>query len=365
MRKSVLFASLMIGLATSIIIVSCEDAPEPYNGPLPEKFSVDIPTAITSGTSADRTKADTLSGNAIYLNLATFIAVGGGSAKLVEEFIYGIRRYALENVEIATFNSDQDNREKNLIVVKDVEFEGKTWGYMLIVTDAESESNADSGKALQIYWDHGSPIHGVAIIKPYNCDRTNNQGIPNATFRIDYDEQSAEGYDAQMEIRIAGLPMPANEPFAISTLHMFVGKKGDDVDVYGNSTHPNAAFFTGQKGFAWAFVAAGNDPLNIGVAEVGLPPVTLDEGDRAILLKDYSIEEVFTSEVQAAFPLVPESIIKSYLKNTAAPGYFSDKGFVAGGKSPGPAWNTLVGRLENLSPYNPKVTANLKVAFSN
>jgi hypothetical protein len=358
-----LFASLIIALATSFIVVSCEEAPEPYSGPLPEKFSIDIPTAITSGTTASRTKADTLSGNAIYLNLATFIAVGGGSAKLVEQFIYGIRRYALENVEIATFTSDDDGREKNMIVVKDVEFEGKTWGYMLLINDAESETNADLGKALQIYWDHGVPIHGVAIIKPYNVDRTHNTAIPNAVYRVDYDEQSAEGYDAQMEIWISGLPTPANEPFAITTLHMFAGKKGDNVDVFGNSTHPNAALFTGQKGFGWAFVASGNYPENIGVAEVGLPPVTLDASDRNVLLKEYSIEEVFTAEVQAAFPLVPEFIIKSYLKNTAAPGYFSNKGFVAGGKSPGASWNTLAGRLENLTPYNPRATADLRVKF--
>jgi len=52
------------------------------------------------------------------------------------------------------------------------------------------------------------------------------------------------------------------------------------------------------------------------------------------------------------------------LQNTAAPGYFNEKaGFLSGGESPGPEWDALAARLENLSPYNPLETSNLTVAF--
>lgn len=354
---------MIVIIALIASLSSCENDPTPNNDFLPEKFSVDIPTAISSEASAGRTKADTLNGNAVYLNLATFIAVGAGSAHLVEDFISGIRRYALEHVETATFTSDDDKRKKNLVVQKDVAFEGKTWQFMLTVTDADSENNADGGLALQIFWNHGTPIHGVAVVKPYNCNRNDNGAIPDALFRINYDEQTDAGYDAQMEVSISGMPLPANAPYAISTLRMFAGKKGDVVDVFGNSSHPNASFFSGQKGFGWAFVASGSDSENIGVAEVGLPPLTLDESDRVTLLKTYSIKTVFTNEVQTAFPFIPQHVINAYLKNTSAPGYFNNTGFVAGGKSPGPAWDALADRLDALSPYNPKATATLAVSF--
>jgi hypothetical protein len=358
-----LYASLISVLVISLTIVSCQNDPEPKAGMMPERFSVDIPSSMTTGASAGRTQGDTLSGNAVYLNLATFIAVGGGSAKIVEDIIHGINRYALVNVETATFNGEDDGRAKHLVVTKEVDFEGKTWQYMLLVTDADSEGNADGGKAIQVYWNQGTPIHGVAIIRPYNCDRAHNAPLMNAMYRVNYDEETDAGYDAQMEIRISGLPTPQSELFAISTLHMFVGKKGKIVDVYGNSNHPNAAFFTGTKGFNWAFVAAGSDDQNIAVAEVGLPPSSLNESNRTLLLKEYSIENVFTSEIHAAFPLLPEIYIKSYLKNTAAPGYFSNQGFVAGGRSPGVAWDALNTRLNDLTPYNPHATAELSVTF--
>jgi hypothetical protein len=359
--KIKLFASGLIALV--LLTISCEEGPDPQAELLPERFSVDIPTAISAGASSGRVKADTLNGNAIYLNLATFIAVGGGSAKVVEGIIQGIRKYALDRVETATFTSDEDSRKKNLVVTKDVSFEGATWQYMLIVTDADSEGNADGGKAVQVYWNHGTPIHGVAMIKPYNADRTHNGGIKDAVFRINYDEVTDDGYDAQMEVLISGLPTPIGETFAINNLRMFVGKKGDVVDVFGNSNHPRAAFFTGATGFDWAFVASGNDAQDIAVAEVGLPPSTLDNSIRTTLLKDYSIQNVLTAQVQTAFPFLPATVIANYLKNTAAPGYFGSAGFIAGGKSPGASYDLLTLRLETMSPYSPKSISELQVRF--
>jgi len=363
MRKFQLSALLLIVLTVFSTLISCEKDPEPQSDFLPEKFSVDIPSSISSETSAGRTQADTLNGNVVYLNLATFIAVGSGSAKLVEEFITGIRRYGLEKVETASFTSDDDNRLKNAVVKKDVEFGGKNWQFAITVTDAESEGNPDGGKALQIYWNHGSPVHGIAVIKPYNCNRTSNGGIKDAIFQIKYDEQTDLGYEAQMEVSISGMPLPLDNPFAISTLRMFAGRKGDIVDVYGNSTHPNAGFFTGQRGYSWAFVAAGSNESNIGVAEVGLPSSSLDNSDRTKLLKEYSIKNVFTTEITTAFPFIPPVVVNSYLKNTSAPGYFDNKGFVAGGKSPATSYNALTARLDALSPYNPKATSTLRVTF--
>lgn len=365
MKTTKLISLGMAGLFFALLSCDSNQDLKPQQDLLPQSFSVDIPDAISKSTATGRVQGDTLKGNAIYLNLATFIAVGDGSAKMVEEIIHGIRKYKIDRVLTMTFKSDEDNRTKNLDVKANITFESKTWEYMLTITDADSEGTADGGKAIQIFWNNESPIKGIAIIKPYNCDRVKNGGAKDAVFRIDYEEQPASGYEAQMEVRIAGLPLesPLANPFSINTLHMFAGKKGDVVEVYGNSNHPNAVFFSGQRGFNWAFVAAGNDAANIGVAEVGLPPSALDKSDRTTLLKEYSIKNVFTNEIHAAWPWLNPTDVAAYLKNTSAPGYFDKNGFVSGGKSPGAGWDALTLKLDGLTPYNPKATSALVVTF--
>jgi hypothetical protein len=179
------------------------------------------------------------------------------------------------------------------VVVKDSEFDGQMWEFQLTITDADSEGNDDGGKALQVFWNR-HPMKGIAILKPYNIDRLNSADMGDAMFRIDYNEDDLF-YDATMMVYAAGLPMPSplENPFALKSLKMFAGKKGDIIDVYGNSDHPNAILISGTPGFNWAFVAAGNDVKDLGVAEVGLPPSNLDEPSREKLLGYYAIGEVW------------------------------------------------------------------------
>jgi hypothetical protein len=366
-----IFSLALVGLLFSVVLTSCESNQDvnKQNDILPETFRVDIPSSIsnanTNGRLSGRTKEDSLHGNDIYQNLNLFIAVGEGASQLVEEFINGIRKHRIDRIQSLTYKSDDDNRTKNLVVESDVTFESKAWDYVLTVTDADSESAADGGKALQIFWNNTAPVQGIAIIKPYNCDRTENAAAKDAIFRIDYSEAGTNGYDAEMEVRIAGLPLanPLNDPYSINTLHMFAGKKGDVVDVYGNSNHPNAFLFTEQTGFNWAFVASGNDVKNIAVAEVGLPPSQLDEDDRSVLLKEYSIKNVFTNGITTMWLGIDQTLLANYLKSTAAPGYFDNKGFIKGGTSPGTDWDALTTRMNLLSPYNPLETNNLTVSF--
>lgn len=364
---------LIVGLACSMLFSSCENNPDvtPQEDILPTSFSVDIPSSISNknlagGRIGGRSKDDMVKGNDIYVNLGTFIAVGEEASKLVETFIEGIRKHKIDRVISLTYVGEDDNRTKNLVVVSQSTFEGKTWDYQLTITDADSENQADGGKALQIFWNKSSTVEGIAIIKPYNCDRNKKSEAKDAVFRIDYSEAGDLGYDAQMEVSIAGLPLanPLTDPFSINTLRMFVGKKGDVVDVYGNSNHPNALLFSGNVGFNWAFVASGNETKDTGVAEVGLPPSKLNSSDRNVLLKDYSIKSVFTTEINKAWPGIDPTLLETYLSNTAAPGYFSKaKGFLSGGVSPGAEWDVLKARLDALSPYNPKETSELVVNF--
>jgi hypothetical protein len=160
------------------------------------------------------------------------------------------------------------------------------------------------------------------------------------------------------------LESPLNNPYSVSTLRMFAGRRGDVVDVFGNSNHPNAILFSGNVGFNWAFVAAGDDSENTGVAEVGLPPSTLESDNRDVILKDYSIKNVFTTEITSVWPDIDRQLLDTFLKSTAAPGYFDNHGFISGGESPGEKWDALAARIEGLTPYSPAQVSNLKVTFN-
>jgi hypothetical protein len=177
-------------------------------------------------------------------------------------------------------------------------------------------------------------------------------------------------YDSYMKVEIANLPLPdANlQPFAIKNLEMFVGKKGDNLDVFGNSDHPNAKFFTESKGFDWAFVASGSISQNISTAEVGVPPCQLDNSTRKALLEDYSIKSVLSAQINEwfldLFHVRPNADdLASYLKNADAPGYFNNNGFVQAGTAPNDAYSALVSRIQNLTPYNPKSVSELSINF--
>ena len=368
------FKSIIGGLAFVLIIASCDSNPDvtPREDLLPQQFRVDIPSSLSNSELANgrvipngRVKDDTVRGNDIYELLGVFIEIGDEAGELVEEIINGVRRNNIDRVITLTYISDDDNREKNLVVVDNSDFEGRTWDYQLTVTDADSEGEADGGKAMQVFWNVGQPVEGIAILKPFNIDRVANEFGGDAIFRIDYAETGEFGYEAHMEVQISGLPLPSPliDQFAIDNLKMFAGKNGNTIDVRGNSNHPNAQFFNGDQGFNWAFVASGDEILDIGVAEVGLPPSGLNETDRSVLLEEYSINNVFIREVTASFPGLTEELIAPFLVETEAPGYFSDEGFLSGGTSPGVAWDGLAARLGDLSPFNPSEVSSLTLDF--
>ena len=358
-----LFGIMIVGL-----IISCENNDEivfPEDSILPENFKVDIPSALSrQGTANGRIAVDTLDGNLIYVHLTNFIFTGEEAAEIVQDIIRGIVIYRINRPMALSFEGEEDGRTKNLVVLENSFFDGENWEFQLTITDAASEVNADGGKAIQIFWNR-NPIKGIAVLKPYNIDRTHDAELEQAIFRIDYSEAGEHGYEAHMIVQAADLPLeePLDNPYSMSALKMFVGKNGDIIDVYGNSDHPNAIFFSGQAGFNWAFVASGDDVQNIGAAEVGLPPSNLDEPSRTVILGDYAIKNVFTDEIYSVWPNIDPQVVEAYLYNTDAPGFFSQSGFVSGGTSPGPEYDNLVLRLPDLNPYNPKEIATLAISF--
>ena len=369
--KKLALLIISFSLAIAVFFTGCEQ----FSGPgqneesiLPEEFSIAIPASISFETveQTGTKSVEPLNGNLIYRHLAHFIRTGERGGELVEGIIKGIRKFNINEPLSLSYTSDEDGRIKNLEVVENAFFEGKTWEFRLNITDAESEVNEDGGYAMQIFWNR-KPVQGVAILKPYNINRNNGLNIPETIFRIDYSRAGESGYDAHMIVAASGLPLadPLDNMYSANALKMFVGRKGDIVDVYGNSNHPNAKFFTAETGFNWAFVASGNSDLNIGAAEIGLPGSYLDNPSRSVLLGDYSIRNVFSTRIYEVWPDISQESVDVFLYNTEAPGFFDRGGFIQGGTSPGEDHDELANRLPLLSPYNPKEIAEMSIAFGN
>jgi hypothetical protein len=366
--KKQIYYPIILFLLGMFIFTACEDN---YNGPgqdegiLPDQLTVDIPASLSQEVSAKKSATiEPLKGEEIYRHLRFFIHSGAHSARLVKHVIFAIRRYNIDQVKTVTYESEDDGRIKNLVVVEGPEFDGRVWEYGLTITDAESEGNEDGGKAMQIFW-NTRPKEGITLIKPYNLDRTNERRMAEAMFRIDYSGAGELGYDHHMIVSIADMPAidPLLAPFAMDGMKMFVGKKGDVVDVFGNSSHPNAKFLTEHVGYNWAFVASGSETEDIAVAEVGLPLSTVDAEEREVLLEEFSIYNVLYTEVKTVWPDASEEILNEWLVNTEAPGFFNVEGFIQGGEAPGDEFLPLVRRIGALSPYNPKTIANLEINF--
>jgi hypothetical protein len=362
------FSGYVFGFFMLSLLLSCDNNERlviPDDSILPENFKVDLPGALSyDGNTNGRMAIDPLDGNIIYGHLANFIHVGEEAAQIVEDIIQGIVFYRINRPMELSFESDDDGRVKNLVVMENRIFDGKEWEYQLTLTDLKSEAENDGGKAIQIFWNR-MPVEGIAILKPYNIDRTHHSDWENAVARIDYSEAGELGYEAHMIVQLAELPLeePLENPYSMQTLKMFAGKSGNTIDLFGNSDHPNALFFSGQTGYNWAFVASGDAAENIGVAEVGLPPSILDNQEREILLKDYAIKNVFNSEINAVWPDIDQQTLETFLNNTDAPGYFSQNGFVSGGESPGSEYDDLTLRLPDMIPYNPTEITALSISF--
>lgn len=379
MKERILKISLAIAFF-GLLIVSCKEKNETAEindgNIIPEYFTVEVPSVITQESSLKGDDAN-MHGGVIYKHMGTFVAVGKGAATIVQDIITAIRTYKIDKPMRFSYKSGDDNRTKNVTVVENSEFEGINWKYELTITDADSESEANAGMAMQLFWNI-NPVKGIAILHPYNINRNETGEWASANFRIDYSEESAgNNYEKEMIVSISDLSLPdtaGNEDarYAMQSLKMFVGKKGSIFDLYGNSNHPNATFFSDDSGFNWAFVASADNAKNIGIAEVGLPMSGETSKDRNVLIKQYAIRNVFraeilkkheiTEEILAQYPTV-NSIIDAALANTEPPAYFASGGFEKAGVKPNESYNEIIPRIENLTPYVPNDISALKVEF--
>jgi len=365
-RFTVLWAVIAIFF---VFTASCSKEDSENNpSDLPTSFRVDVPSSISQNATKKDALSGELSSGEIYQHLNNFIYLGDASAELIEDIIVGIRIYGLSQPMTFTYVSEEDGRTKNVVVIDNATFEGTTWEHQLSITDAESEGNEDKGYAIQVFW-NVSPIEGIAVLKPFNWDRSGVTSSEKTIFRVEYSEKADANYEAHMIVTIYGWEETVSDRFHMDNLKMFVGKNGDRIDVFGNSNHPDAwLFLQDTVGFNWAFVASGSETKNIGVAEVGLPPSSLDETSREVLLGTYSLKNVFTSQIREyiyqIYGVYPDqAALDTLLQNTDAPGYFNSGGFVQGGTAPSGNYEELTTAISTMVPYNPYTITNLSLSF--
>lgn len=360
-------------LAFTITFVGCKkDNITDEADIIPANFKVDIPNTLSKFDVLNTKSGDIPDGGDIYTHLTNFIAVGEAAADIVNEIIVAIGQYDLAQAMSFSFQSEEDGRTKTVVIIENSEFDGQTWEFELSLTDE------DGGKGLQVFWNN-SPVKGIAIMNPYNihrgCVAAKCDGYywvnENTMYRVDYSEAET-AYDAQMTVYISGLTLPTvpeksdYDRFTMETMKMFVGKKGDIIDVYGNSNHPLAWFLNPTKvGYSWAFVAAGDLSTERAVAEAGLPLSTVDSDSRVVILKDNSIHNVLYNEIAFLYPDATHQIILDYLVNTEAPAYFGPLGFVSAGTPPegSVAYDAAEASMNLLTPYSPYFVSNLEINF--
>jgi len=339
-------------------LISCsEDELAGRTVDIPSKFSVDIPSAISSATGGlnDRISGDgdgVIEGEEIYAALPHFIRLGEASAEIVEATL--IVGAVLETLGFESFETDEteDGRAKRFEINEDVVRGGVSYQYELTMTDVE-----DGELGLQLLWNADPAVEGVGILRPYYIDRIENEDI-DAFVRINYSEDDPI-YDATMTVSIAGVETV--DQGDIDNLKMFVGRKGEMVDVIGNSNHPNVKLI--DEGFEggrnYAFVGRGDEANNLGVVKLALPPSYVDTEE---VLETYSVFNVLQTEINAVSNL-DQSIIDAVLAEAGSPAYFDADGFISSGQTVPEGFAAEFVDLEGANPFVPVQVRDLKIAF--
>ncbi|MFC2125718.1 hypothetical protein ACFLU5_12995 [Bacteroidota bacterium] len=336
----------------------CEESDDAGDSLIPENFIVDIPDALSYNSANGRISEDEINGGLVYALLGVYIYFGEASALLVQEFITFLRTHpGLTKLDTFTFTSDEDGRTKKATVEENGTYDGKSYQYKLTVWDE------DETMAFQLFWNK-SPISGVAIMSPYNIDRTNEYVNPELMYRLEYSEDNAN-YEKVMIVSVSKHELFDED--GIDNFKMHVGKQGDIVEIFGNSNHPTITIIGNNYNGArnYAFVGRADEANDIGVAQVAMPPssVVTNEG----IFENYSIRKVLEEEVFIAFGTSLPSILDPFLVNSDPPGYFvKGKGFEGSGDNvpDDTGFTEEFIDLSNLKPYVPNSIQYMSVDFA-
>jgi len=337
--------------------VSCEEN-DADSSLLPKNFTLDVPEALSYSSTGARIAEDEVNGGIVYALLGVYVYFGESSAMLVQEFITFLRQNpGLTKINSFTYTSEDDGRTKSATIEEDGVYGGITYQYKLTIMDQLENM------AFQLFWNK-SPVSGIAIMSPYNIDRTNDVVDPEVMFSIEYTEEDSV-YDKVMIVSVSGNG-PEDED-GLNNFKMYVGKKGNIVEIFGNSNHPTITIigdnYYGARNYA--FVGRADEANDIGVAKVAMPPSSVETN--VGLFENYSIRKVLEEEVFKVFGTSLPSVLEPFLVNSDPPGYFvKGKGFEGSGENipDNEAFTEEFIDLSNLKPYVPKYIQYLSVDFT-
>ena len=338
---------------------------------IPDKFSVDIPNAIsnTNGGLSARISGDgdgIIEGDEIYAALPHFIRLGEASAEIVEVTL--IIGAVLEQLNITSyeFTDETDDRMKRIDLTEDVIRGGVSYEFEMTMIDVE-----DGALALQLLWNSSNGVEGIGILQPFNINRIENLNNPEAFYQIEYSENDPD-YEATMLVTISGIDLDEDasgtieddEKGNIDNLKMFVGKNGDIVEVRGNSNHPEITIidqnFTGGRNYA--FVGRGDETADIGVVNLWLPPSSLTTNS-FVEGGVYSVFNVLDDEIKAV-GFDDQDIIDGILVEAQSPAYFNSNGFMTSGADNRPeGFEVAFSNLSGMTPFVPVEVRDLAISF--
>lgn len=324
-----------------LIIASCkkkEENPPVEKKAMPPRFNVEIPESISSAElQKDINISDTISGTEIYKHMRRMINIADRAGKALSNILYFMKEFTISESKIDVIKGP-DGRNKSLLVLTNYTFEGTQWEYFLNISD-------DGKKAMQIFW-NTSPLKGIAIFKNAEIDHSVTLN-PNSIIKIAYNETDSY-FDRTMEVSISGLDSTLTN--YARKVKIFVGKKGNLINIYGNSYNPNAKFVGNQQNpINWAFVAQADATLDIAKAAICLPPC--DFTTNTNILQQYSIQNVLNYAITNAGITNPQ-VQQQILANSETPGYYSNTGFVSSGSN-APTTNHSALDISLLKPYTP------------
>jgi len=325
---------------------------------------VDIPKCISNPDSFGYASmmalrracdSDSVTGAEIYENVRVYIGVADFCAQLVGQMMTD-----LATIDV-NFSGTFEDHEGNVFHVK---FEignhsahDTTFGYHLDMWDGYG------GKLIEFDFLRNPDTRGVLVFRPLMINpETDTTDLRECYVRISFDVTTAE-YDKWMEVSIAGFPAGDD----LDNLKMEVYLIGDKLYLRGNSNHPLVSLTKHSAetpvGRNYIFRAMADTTLNLGICEVGIPTNDVTTIDSIFEL--YAVTVVFDSLIHLCYPTAPDSLIDAWLETFAAPGFFTEAGFLA----PGPdvptspaGFDALLGYAE-LDVYTPVDIRDLLIAF--
>lgn len=354
---------LLLAFIAGVSLAGCkkDNSSIPVSKNLPSQIVVNLPSSISSDqATSQRAQSDTIKGGEIYNSLRVYIKIGERAADVIQQIIIALRANNVDKPMTFTFVSNDDQRTKTCVVTANASFNSKTYELKLNMTDG-------TDTAMQIFW-NTNPMEGLAILDAYQIDHTALK--TNIRYQVEFGT-TAPGYDKYMVVSIAGLPVTGI--YDLNNLKLFAGLKGNIVEVYGNSNHPNAMFVdTTTMGFDYAFTGRADTVKNIGVVNLGLPATTLNATDS--VFTTYSIYNLLSTkyhQVWGPYANTPakkhwlDSTINSLLITAQIPAYFKNSGFIGCGATlpAGLGFTSDFVNIKSLKPYVPLDIKNLKITF--